>query len=173
MSAAEKTKEKEVKKVKAKPPKSKYGFNSDDEFKDPMPYFYKKTDINDGVVYKYYTELNKDEQEYYECSPVLDPGIGVWQAYMQERGNMLGVSIPNVNQWVLDILKQGKVKDNQNNEEVKQHQNECLLKVYDKSINSFKLNEQVTLIGVLEFKVPEEGKEGEEHEVEGNTLNFN
>jgi hypothetical protein len=32
---------------------------------------------------------------------------------MQERGNVLGVSVPNVNEWVLDIVKDGAPKDHQ------------------------------------------------------------
>jgi len=31
----------------------------------------------------------------------------------------------------------------------------CVVKLYDKNISAFKLNEQITFIGVLEFKAPE------------------
>jgi hypothetical protein len=58
------------------------------------------------------------------------------QAYTQERGNILGVSVPHVNKW----LTEGKVQRNL----------QCLIKLYDDHTRSFKLNENVTFIGILE-----------------------
>lgn len=72
---------------------------------------------------------------------------------MRERGAVLGVSAPNINEWVLDIMKDGAPKDNQINQ--KPSQISSIIKLYDKNINAFKLNEQITFIGVLEFRVPE------------------
>ena len=73
---------------------------------------------------------------------------------MRERGAVLGVSAPNVNEWIMDIMKSGIPKDDQNHS--KSSQNSCIIKLYDKNINAFKLNEQITFIGVLEFKIPEQ-----------------
>ena len=66
---------------------------------------------------------------------------------MSERGNVLGVSIPNLNNWVDQILKEG-APSNKSQRAAKS----AIIKLYDKNINAFKLNEQITFIGVLEFK---------------------
>lgn len=55
--------------------------------------------------------------------------------FASERGTVLGVSLPNVNTW---LSPEEKPK-------------QCLLKLYDDNIRSFKLNDVVTFIGVLEF----------------------
>jgi hypothetical protein len=41
----------------------------------------------------------------YSCRP----NIAQDQRFVQGRGNVLGVSTPNLNQWVGQILKQGEV----------------------------------------------------------------
>lgn len=66
---------------------------------------------------------------------------------MSERGNILGISMPNVNDWVDQILKDGFPS-----EEKQSPPKSAIIKLYDKNINAFKLNEQITFIGVLEFK---------------------
>lgn len=57
------------------------------------------------------------------------------QQNMSERGNILGVSVPNLNKWA-----------------AQPSQISAIVKLYDKNMNKFKLNDQVTFIGVLEFK---------------------
>ena len=116
--------------------------------------------------------MNKEEQDYFECKPVLDPGLGVWQAYMQERGNMKGVSIPNVNQWVKDIIKNGKATQHDSVARKREPKRDCLLKLYDNKINAFKLNEQVSFIGVLEFKMPTDNEKETVEDNLPNTTNF-
>jgi hypothetical protein len=65
------------------------------------------------MVYKYFSELSEADMKQYECRPDLRSGFGNSQSFMQERGNVLGVSVPNVNDWVLDIVKDGAPKDQQ------------------------------------------------------------
>jgi hypothetical protein len=55
---------------------------------------------------------------------------------MSERGNVLGVSIPNLNNWVDQILKEG-APSNKSQSAAKS----AIIKLYDKNINAFKLNE--------------------------------
>jgi hypothetical protein len=75
---------------------------------------------------------------------------GESKQFMSERGNVLGVSIPNLNNWVDQTLKEGAPSN------VPQSQpKSAIVKLYDKNINAFKLNEQITFIGVLEFKPAE------------------
>ena len=59
------------------------------------------------------------------------------------------VSTPNLNQWVGQILKQGEVDPKKTDTD---SQLGCIVKLYDRHINAFKLNEQITFIGILEFK---------------------
>jgi hypothetical protein len=66
---------------------------------------------------------------------------------MSERGNVLGISIPNLNNWVDQILKEGAPSN-----KFQSPAKSAIIKLYDKNINAFKLNEQITFIGVLEFK---------------------
>lgn len=100
----------------------------------------------------------------FDCRPDLYSPMGTAKEFMQERGNVLGVSIPNVNEWVLDILR-GGVPENQHIGQPQSTQHSCIVKLYDKNINAFKLNEQITFIGVLEFKMPTQ------QENEGNKIN--
>lgn len=57
-------------------------------------------------------------------------------AYASERGTLLGVSLPNVSQWLTGTEEKAK---------------SCLIKLYDENIRAFKLNDVVTFIGILEF----------------------
>lgn len=91
------------------------------------------------MVYKYFSELSPADMQQYECRPDLHSGFGNSQSFMQERGNVLGVSVPNVNEWVLDIVKDGAPKDQQ--QAPQSSQNSCIVKLYDKNINAFKLND--------------------------------
>lgn len=77
------------------------------------------------------------------------PDIGQDQRFVQGRGNVLGVSTPNLNQWVGQILKSGEVDPKKTEMD---NQLGCIVKLYDKNVNAFKLNEQITFIGILEFK---------------------
>ena len=88
---------------------------------------------NSGLTYKYYSDLSADEMQKYSR-----PNIGQDQRFVQGRGNVLGVSTPNLNQWVGQILKQGEVVP-----DTTDHDNQlgCIVKLYDKNINAFKLNE--------------------------------
>ena len=106
------------------------------------------------MVYKYFSELTPEDIRNYECRPDLHSGFGNETSHMQERGNVLGVSVPNINEWVVDIVKDGAPKPCQA-EPTHQSQNSAIIKLYDKNVNQFKLNEQITFIGVLEFKMPQ------------------
>jgi len=64
------------------------------------------------MVYKYFSELTPADMQQYECRPDLHSGSDT-KSFMQERGNVLGVSVPNVNEWVLDIVKGNAPKDQQ------------------------------------------------------------
>ena len=63
------------------------------------------------MAYKYYSDLTPEETIRYDCRPDLHQGFGNESVHMQERGNVLGVSAPNVNEWVQDILSEGQPKD--------------------------------------------------------------
>lgn len=56
-----------------------------------------------GTVYKYFSELTDEDMKKYELQP--DPHSN--QQFMFERGNVLGVSVPNLNDWVDQTLKSG------------------------------------------------------------------
>jgi len=96
------------------------------------------------LIYKYYSELSPSDLNRFDCRPDFH---GPAQQFMSERGNVLGVSIPNLNNWVDQILKEG-APSNKSQSAAKS----AIIKLYDKNINAFKLNEQITFIGVLEFK---------------------
>lgn len=96
-----------------------------------------------GLIYKYYSELSESEIQRFDCRPDFHGS----QSFMSERGNILGISMPNVNDWVDQILKDGFPS-----EEKQSPPKSAIIKLYDKNINAFKLNEQITFIGVLEFK---------------------
>ena len=100
-----------------------------------------------GMVYKYFSELSNDELSKYDCRPDISGA----QQFMSERGNVLGVSMPNVNDWVDQILRDG----HPSTEKSRQSQKSAIIKLYDKNVNAFRLNEQITFIGVLEFKLPD------------------
>lgn len=53
-------------------------------------------EMESGMVYKYYSELTEQDMARYECRPDFHGS----QEYMSERGNILGISMPNVNDWV-------------------------------------------------------------------------
>ena len=91
--------------------------------------------LDKSIYYKYYTELSLDEIKDYETQQIDGQ-------FASERGTVLGVSLPNVSAWVIPEEKQ----------------KQCLIKLYDENIRSFKLNEVVTFIGVLEFNTEEEVK---------------
>jgi len=58
------------------------------------------------MVYKYFSELSEEEQAKYECRPSIEEDSSL----VQDRGNVLGVSTPNLNAWVRQILETGEVK---------------------------------------------------------------
>lgn len=66
---------------------------------------------------------------------------------MHERGNALGVSIRNVNDWVQETLNRPLKPQDEGIS--------CLLKLYDENITKFRLNDCVTFVGILEFKSPD------------------
>lgn len=103
--------------------------------------------FTDGMVYKYFSELTPDEVAYFDCRPDLQGP----QRFVQDRGNILGVSVPNINSWVNEVLETGSTKPNSPSNSPSQMS--ALIKLYDSHINSFKLNEQITFIGVLEFNL--------------------
>ncbi|CDW86598.1 mini-chromosome maintenance complex-binding protein [Stylonychia lemnae] len=82
------------------------------------------------LFYKYYTELTQDQIINYETQSID-------QQFAQERGNLLGISVPNMNQWLA--------------QEPEKRAKTCLIKVYDENVRSFKLNDNLTVIGILEF----------------------
>jgi hypothetical protein len=57
---------------------------------------------------------------------------------MFERGNVLGVSVPNLNEWVDQTLRNGSTTPT---EEKSAPAKSCVIKLYDKNVNAFKLNE--------------------------------
>jgi hypothetical protein len=57
---------------------------------------------------------------------------------MFERGNVLGVSVPNLNEWVDQTLRNGSTN---HTEEKSAPAKSCVIKLYDKNVNAFKLNE--------------------------------
>ena len=59
----------------------------------------------------------------------------------------MGVSVPNLNPWCQQLLKEGAATQGINQSPVS-----SLLKLYDGHISKYKLNEQVSFIGILEFK---------------------
>ena len=61
------------------------------------------------MVYKYYSDLSQEELDRYDMAD-----FHTHQPYMQDRGAYLGVSAPNVNEWIMDIMKDGSPKDDQN-----------------------------------------------------------
>lgn len=104
--------------------------------------------FTEGMVYKYYSELSPEEMAYYDCRPDLHGT----QQFVQDRGNIFGVSTPNINKWVNDLLETGSPQPNSNSGSGSQMA--AIIKLYDRHINCFKLNEQITFIGVLEFNLP-------------------
>jgi hypothetical protein len=112
--------------------------------KDNSPSKPAPVEQENGLIYKYYSELSPSDLNRFDCRPDFH---GPAQQFMSERGNVLGVSIPNLNNWVDQILKEG-APSNKSQSAAKS----AIIKLYDKNINAFKLNEQITFIGVLEFK---------------------
>ncbi len=49
--------------------------------------------IDDALFYKYYSELSNEQMDKYETN-MID------QEYASERGNVLGVTLPNINAWI-------------------------------------------------------------------------
>ena len=49
--------------------------------------------IDDALFYKYYSELSNEQMDKYETN-MID------QEYASERGNLLGVTLPNINAWI-------------------------------------------------------------------------
>ena len=78
----------------------------------------------------------------------LQPDPHNSQNFMFERGNVLGVSVPNLNDWVDQTLQNGTPSLNGQKQAPAKS---CVIKLYDKNINAFKLNEQISFIGILEF----------------------
>lgn len=72
--------------------------------KDNSPSKPAPVESESGLIYKYYSELTSSELNRFDCRPDFH---GSAQKFMSERGNVLGVSIPNVNDWVDYILKEG------------------------------------------------------------------
>ena len=88
-----------------------------------------------SMFYKYYTDLSHDLIKHFETEQIDSQ-------FASERGTILGVSLPNVNSW---LSAEEKPK-------------QFLIKLYDDNIRSFKLNDVVTFIGILEFHTEEETK---------------
>ena len=65
------------------------------------------------LIYKYFSEISEDEAKKFECNPA----IGGNNPYILDRGNILGISVPNVNPWVHQILKDGKPDESINQEQ--------------------------------------------------------
>ena len=71
---------------------------------------------------------------------IQDQGYNPSQQMPIERGNVLASSIVHLQPWTSDA--------NPSSHGITQ---KVLLKLYDKDVRSFKLNEMVTCIGVLEY----------------------
>jgi len=78
--------------------------------------------------------------------------------FMQERGNSLGVSIRNINPWVQNVTNRHLSPQGDGIS--------CLLKLYEKNIAKFKLNDCITAIGILEFKGAKEQEKKPDDEVD-------
>jgi hypothetical protein len=120
---------------------------------------------SEGLVYKYYSELSTEETSHFNCRPDITSYDG--KAFVQDRGNILGVSTPNLNRWVKDILETGDIKTEQDIQQ--ERPMSAIVKLYDRNINSFKLNEQVTFIGVLEFNHQQQEKPQSQDQIPQNT----
>ena len=57
--------------------------------------------------------------------------------------------MPNMNSWVDQILRNGAPDGTNEHKDVSKS---CVIKLYDQDTNAFKLNDQITFIGILEFK---------------------
>ena len=60
------------------------------------------------MVYKYFSELSDADHENYQCGANIQEDAHL----VQERGNVLGVSTPNLNNWVRQILQTGTIDPN-------------------------------------------------------------
>ena len=58
-----------------------------------------------GMVYKYFSELTEEDDRLF----VTRPDLHNQSEFVQDRGNVLGVSTPNINKWVNSILETGQV----------------------------------------------------------------
>eukprot|EP00347_Sterkiella_histriomuscorum_P016942 403351260 len=85
-----------------------------------------------SLLYKYYSNLTSEQMNTFDTQTID-------QRFAQERGNLLGITVPNVNSWVKNQNSQEKPKS-------------CLIKVYDDQVRGFKLNDSVTFIGILEVQ---------------------
>ena len=88
------------------------------------------------LVYKYFAELSPEQiQEY-----TMDEAPSSQQPPI-ERGNMLASSLIHLQGWTGPSAAPSSSGITQ----------KVLIKLYDKDIRAFKLNEMVTVIGVLEY----------------------
>jgi hypothetical protein len=103
--------------------------------------------LDHSLFYKYYSELPTEVLSKYDTQ-------NIDSQFASERGNVLGTSLPNANPW---LSTEAKPK-------------QCLIKLYDDNLRSFKLNDVVTFIGILEFNTEEEVKhQASEVDGEGNS----
>lgn len=85
--------------------------------------------VEDVLFYKYYSDLDEKMFDEYD--------VDLNNQFTKERANLLGVSVPNLNPWATNYQEKSK---------------QCLIKLYDDNTRCFKLNENVTFIGILEFR---------------------
>jgi len=105
------------------------------------------------VVYKYFTELSAEQLEQQQANQEPD------QAMHLERANLLGQSTRCIMPWASN-QESAKIEVGNDDEIITTSakagnaQQQCLLKLYDKNIREFKLNDFVTFIGILEYLPP-------------------
>lgn len=83
------------------------------------------------LYYKYYSQLSDDQMQLYDTQSMEN------QTYAQERGTLLGITVPNTAKWLSSEIE-GPAKG-------------CLIKVYDEMNRLHKLNDIVTFVGLLEY----------------------
>ena len=100
-----------------------------------VPIVAKKQQDGQPLVYKYFAELSQEQLSEYATNepPMSQQPI--------ERGNMLASSVVHMQGWTGPNAAPTGSGITQ----------KVLIKLYDKDIHAFKLNEMVTVIGVLEY----------------------
>ena len=92
------------------------------------------------LVYKYFSELTNEQADGFDM--MAEPGK---MTGTMERGNLLASSVVHLQPWATDSKAAAKGLSQK-----------VIVKVYDGDRGTFKLNDTVTFIGVLEYTAPTE-----------------